>query len=136
MPQGSVDYYDEMVTTVGGGVAKVQDFARLFMAPGIAHCGTDTGPFFQAVVDWVEHGTVPETLPLTTQASDPEQIRTRPMCPHPKVAVYKGSGSTDDAANFECGAQVVKGKTVEDTENAAWRANERVFGVPFVPSGF
>jgi hypothetical protein len=50
MPQGSVDYYDEMVTTVGGGIEKVQDFARLFMAPGIAHCGTDTDPFFEALV--------------------------------------------------------------------------------------
>eukprot|EP01052_Picozoa_sp_SAG31_P033079 SAG31_NODE_3693_length_3983_cov_2.012358_7_plen_99_part_01 len=52
MPQGSVDYYDEMVSTVGGGLPQVQNFARLFMAPGIAHCGMDTAPFFKAVVTW------------------------------------------------------------------------------------
>eukprot|EP01051_Picozoa_sp_SAG22_P014411 SAG22_NODE_1746_length_3665_cov_4.270050_4_plen_309_part_00 len=132
MPQGSVDYYDEVVRTVGGGLAEVQKFARLFMAPGVAHCGTDTDPFFQAVVDWVEQGATPETLPLVTQGGN----RTRPMCPHPTVANYKGSGSTNDAANFVCGPQVVAGKSVVDTERAAFEANERVFGVPFVPSGF
>jgi hypothetical protein len=144
MPQGSIDYYDEMVATVGGGLEKVQDFARLFMAPGIAHCGTDTSPFFEAVVQWVEQGTVPDRLPLSTMSCspisdpscDPEVARTRPMCPHPTVAVYKGSGDTNDEANFECGPQVVHGRQLNDTENRAWWSNERVFGVPYVPSGF
>ena len=44
---------------------QVQEFARLFMAPGIAHCGTDTAPFFDALVDWVTKGDAPASLPLT-----------------------------------------------------------------------
>jgi feruloyl esterase len=139
MPQGSVDYYDEMAATVGGGLDKVQEFARLFMAPGIAHCGTDTGPFFDALVDWVTEGDVPETLPLTVHGgswTNPTVLRARPLCPHPHVANYKGTGSTNDASNFVCGPQVVKGTAVSDTERCAFEANERVFGVPFVPSGF
>ena len=63
-------------------------------------------------------------------------VRSRPMCPHPAVANYKGSGSTNDTASFACGPQLVGGKPVVDTERAAFEANERVFGVPFVPSGF
>ena len=58
------------------------------------------------------------------------------LCPHPHVANYKGSGSTNDASNFVCGQQVVQGKAVLDSERCAFKANERVFGVPFVPSGF
>eukprot|EP01052_Picozoa_sp_SAG31_P021845 SAG31_NODE_1709_length_7476_cov_25.181254_3_plen_294_part_00 len=139
MPQGTVDYYDEMVRTVGGGLSEVQKFARLFMAPGIAHCGTDTDPYFQAVVDWVEKGVAPETLELVTHGgswNNPEVVRTRPLCPHPNVANYKGSGNTSDATNFICGPQVVKGQRVIDMERCAFEANERVFGVPFVPSAF
>ena len=139
IPQGSVDYYDEMVTTVGGSLQKVQEFARLFMAPGIAHCGTDTTPFFDALVDWVEKDEVPETLPLAVYGGSwtkPTMLRTRPLCPHPHVANYKGYGSTNEAENFACGPQTVKGKAVVDTERSAFEANERVFGMPFVPSGF
>ena len=66
----------------------------------------------------------------------PTVLRTRPLCPHPHVANYKGSGSTNDASNFVCGQQVVQGKAVLDSERCAFKANERVFGVPFVPSGF
>jgi feruloyl esterase len=135
MPQGTVDYYNQMAETSGSSIEDVQSFARLFMAPGIAHCGMDTDPFFHAVQQWVETGEAPETLPATLQLTG-GRTRTRPLCPHPKVAVYKGSGSTDDASNFACGANVVQGRRVNDTENADWRANERVFGLPYVPSGF
>ena len=48
----------------------------------------------------------------------------------------QGFGDTNDAANFECGPQVVHAKQVNDTENRAWWSNERVFGLPYVPSGF
>lgn len=123
-------------TTVGGGPVAVREFARLFMAPGIAHCGMDTAPFFEALVDWAETGAAPDTLPASESLSG-GRTRTRPLCPHPLVAVYQGHGSTDDAANFKCGPNVlVNGDEVKDTENADWRANERVFGKPFVPAGF
>ena len=109
------------------------------MAPGIAHCGTDTAPFFDALVEWVTKGDAPASLPLTVDDGAwpaPTVLRTRPLCPHPDVANYKGSGSTNDASNFVCGQQIVQGKAVLDEERCAFKANERVFGEPFVPSGF
>jgi pimeloyl-ACP methyl ester carboxylesterase len=124
MPEGSIDYYAEVVNaTSGGDLKKTQDFARLFMAPGISHCGMGTDPYFEAVVKWVEKGVAPEAVLHQVSAKT-----ARPLCPHPTVAVYKGTGSTDDAANFFCGDG-----TVKDNENAARRGNERVFGVPFLP---
>lgn len=85
----------------------------------------DTDPYFEAVVKWVENGTAPETVLHQVSAKT-----TRPLCPHPNVAVYKGSGSTDDAVNFECGENPVG----PDTENCNARVNERLFNEPFVPS--
>ena len=85
----------------------------------------------------MERGNAPETLPLTIRqttmrpAGDSGGPPTRPLCPHPQVAVYKGTGSTDDAANFECGANPVGPDVVEDCDA---RVNERLFGKPFVPS--
>ena len=85
----------------------------------------------------MEGGYAPETLPLTIRqttmrpAGDSGGPPTRPLCPHPKVPVYSGSGSTDDAANFACGDN-----PVVDTEDADARANQRIFGAPFPPSGF
>ena len=94
MPEGSVDYYNEVVrTTSGGDLNKTQEFARLFMAPDTAHCGMRTDGFFDAVVKWVEMGQAPATVAHQVSAQT-----ARPLCPHPTVAVYKGAGSTDDAA--------------------------------------
>jgi hypothetical protein len=71
---------------------------------GVAHCAGGTGPqpqgLFQAVVDWVEQDKAPETI----LASKPVEggMQSRPLCPYPSVARWKGSGSTDDAVNFVC----------------------------------
>jgi hypothetical protein len=105
MPEGTIDYYHEVVNELGGGYLHTKEFARLFMAPGVGHCeNTGTGPKpqnpFDYVVNWVENGVVPETIPATKTVSGGTQ--TRPLCPYPDVAVYTGQGSTDDAANFEC----------------------------------
>ena len=55
MPQGTIDFYNAVVNTVDGGdVTKTQEWMRLFMAPGVSHCGMDTGVFFDALVAWVE----------------------------------------------------------------------------------
>ena len=125
MPQGTIDLYDQVVkSSDGGNLTATQEWMRLFMTPGVSHCGMDTTPFFEALVAWVEKGTAPSTILHQVSAKTP-----RPLCPHPQVAVYKGSGSTDDAANFACGAN-----TVADTEDANSRVNMRLFGVPFVPS--
>jgi hypothetical protein len=105
VPQGSIDYYDRVTQTLGGGYAQTQQFARLFMAPGVGHCGGGNGPqpqaLFDAVVNWVEHGQVPDTI-LATKSVGGVVTQARPLCPYPAFAQYSGSGSTDDAANFAC----------------------------------
>jgi hypothetical protein len=103
VPEGTIDYYDR-VAGEAGGYKRAQQFARLFMAPGVAHCAGGTGPqpqgLFQSVVDWVEHDKAPETI-LASKPVD-SGAQSRPLCPYPSVARWKGTGSTDDAANFVC----------------------------------
>jgi feruloyl esterase len=81
----------------------------LFMVPGMDHCYGGDGPFdFNAVAaleQWVEKGKAPDRIiaaHFPENASPGKPDRTRPLCPYPQVAKYKGSGSTDDAANFVC----------------------------------
>lgn len=101
-PRGTIDYYERIEEEVDG---QVTDFARLFMAPGVEHCGGGTGPEpvdpFGALVDWVENGDAPEQLDAAL-TRDGDVVRTRPLCLYPAVAVWTGSGSTDVAENFEC----------------------------------
>jgi feruloyl esterase len=102
---GSVDYYDR-VTKKMGGLKRTQDFARLFMAPGIGHCGGGPGLApqrpFDAIVNWVEKGMAPATLPAARTIDGGTQ--TRPLCPFPAVAKWDGKGSVDDAASYSCAA--------------------------------
>lgn len=104
MPQGTIDYYDRVTEKLGGGYERTQQFARLFMAPGMTHCAGGVGPqpqhLFDAVVNWVEKGIAPATITASRVVNGTTQ--TRPLCPYPAVAHFTGSGSTDDAANFTC----------------------------------
>ncbi|MBZ5579604.1 MAG: tannase/feruloyl esterase family alpha/beta hydrolase [Acidobacteriia bacterium] len=106
-PGSSVNYYKNVLETMGG-TGKVQGFYRLFMVPGMAHCGGGEGTsqfdMLTAVEGWVEKGQAPEQIPAS-RVKDGKVDRTRPLCPYPQVAQYKGSGSIDDAANFACKAQ-------------------------------
>ena len=81
------------------------DFFRLFMVPGMFHCGDGPGPnVFETATplsEWVEKGTAPQTL-QAAKIADGKVVRTRPLCVYPDVARYKGSGSVDEAANFTC----------------------------------
>jgi len=102
--EGTVDYYDRVARELGG-YERTQDFARLFMAPGVAHCAGGTGPqpqnLFQAVVDWVEQGKAPERIVASKAIEGGTQAR--PLCPYPAAARWNGrGGSTNDAANFTC----------------------------------
>jgi feruloyl esterase len=103
-PLNSVNYYNSVVKAMGG-VGKVNDSFRLFMAPGMNHCGGGDGPsqidVFTTIDDWVANGKAPETI-LARHLAGNQVDRTRPLCPYPQVAKYKGSGSTDEAANFVC----------------------------------
>lgn len=104
-PYQSIDYYESVVMKMTEQVTK--DFYRLYMVPGLTHVGSigaSNVNWFSPLVNWVEHGQAPEVL-IGSRDADPElglTARTRPICPYPKVARYKGEGSIDDAANFTC----------------------------------
>lgn len=105
VPEGTIDYYDAVTNTISNGkYRKTQQFARLFMAPGVGHCGGGNGPqpqnLFQAVVDWVEDGKAPRTITATRTVAGVAE--TRPLCPYPAFAKYIGSGDPNNAANFVC----------------------------------
>jgi feruloyl esterase len=103
-PGSTVDYYDSVLAKMGGA-SKVQENFRLFMVPGMNHCqggiGTDQFDMLTALENWVEKKQTPASIPAS-RVSQGQTVRTRPLCPYPQVATYKGSGSTDDAANFSC----------------------------------
>jgi feruloyl esterase len=102
----SVKYYKTVVDTLGGA-KKTADSIRLFMAPGMGHCGGGEGPdtfdLVSALEQWVEKGKAPEKI-IASKITDGKVVRTRPLCPYPQVAKYKGSGSIDEASNFSCAA--------------------------------
>ncbi|HZO57202.1 MAG TPA: tannase/feruloyl esterase family alpha/beta hydrolase, partial [Bryobacteraceae bacterium] len=102
--QMGVDYYESVMQKVG---PQTPDFFRLFMQPGVFHCGGGVGagsfePLL-VVVDWVEQGKVPDRI-TGARVVNGKTVRTRPLCPYPQTAKYKGSGSIDDAENFRCAA--------------------------------
>jgi feruloyl esterase len=119
--QSSINYFNALVANDGDGfqkaslgagssssLMKTQNFARLFMVPGMYHCSGGPGPnVFDALtplVSWVEKGVAPDTIVATKFVNDtpPAVQMTRPLCVFPKVAKYNGSGSTSIAANFSC----------------------------------
>jgi hypothetical protein len=104
VPEGTIDYYDAVTQALGGGYKRTQQFARLFMAPGVGHCGGGNGPqpqaIFDAVVNWVENGQAPERILAAKSSGGVTQ--TRPLCVYPKLARYVGTGDTNDEANFVC----------------------------------
>ncbi|GAA2212497.1 tannase/feruloyl esterase family alpha/beta hydrolase [Nonomuraea monospora] len=97
-PRGTLAYYDALRETMGARTA--DRFARLYLFPGVAHCGGGEGPntfdVLTPVMAWVESGRQPGKI----VASNASAGRTRPVYPYPQVARYDGTGSTDDAANF------------------------------------
>jgi feruloyl esterase len=111
-PLNTIDYYESVVAfnrkhhdDRREALARTQQFFRLFMVPGMQHCSGGPGPntfdTLTALENWVEKGEAPRQITashLTGGVVD----RTRPLCLYPKVAVYKGEGSTDDANNFAC----------------------------------
>ena len=102
---GSVDYYERVERRMGGP-RKTSEFIRLFMAPGVMHCAGGAGPqptgLMEGLLAWVEEGKAPESLLATRRDQTGAVTRSRPLCQYPQVAKYKGSGSTDDGANFVC----------------------------------
>jgi feruloyl esterase len=98
----TLGYYKSLAAT-NGGPEKVSEWSRLFLVPGMAHCGggsaLDHFDMLTAVVNWVEKGTVPDSV-TATGAAFPG--RSRPLCAYPKHAQYNGTGDAQDAHNFQC----------------------------------
>jgi hypothetical protein len=104
-PQGTINYYNNVVQTMGGP-AKVSKFARLFLSPNSPHCGTGTtGPYpadpLAALVKWREHGIAPATL-AGTGTNPAGQRLTRNLCPYPQRMRYAGKGNLLLANSFRC----------------------------------
>jgi feruloyl esterase len=97
-PLSTIEYFD----AVREKVPAARDSVRLFLAPGVLHCGGGAGPdrfdALTAMEQWVEHGTPPASM-IATKASQP---LSRPLCPYPQLARYKGAADPNDAASFTC----------------------------------
>lgn len=121
-PLNTIDYFKMVVEKTSGGpkagdawapedakfteaASKTGEFMRLFMVPGMNHCGGGPGPntfdAAAALAGWVEKKQAPDTL-LGSHMTDGTADLTRPLCPYPMTAKYSGSGSVTDAANFSC----------------------------------
>jgi feruloyl esterase len=112
-----VRYYTQLVQHAGGE-KKAANFSRLYLVPGMYHCGggdsTDrfggeAGSYssdpdrdlLEALVQWREKGRAPQTI-TAARVVDGRTLRTRPLCAYPAVARYRGSGDPDAAASFTC----------------------------------
>jgi feruloyl esterase len=104
-PLNSVNYYNAIVNRMGAATASRA--VRLFMMPGMNHCAGGEGPNtfdrMGVIENWVEKGQAPESIPAS-HSTNGRVDRTRPLCPFPQVARYRGTGSIDDAASFVCRA--------------------------------
>jgi feruloyl esterase len=107
IPAGSSTRFFQSVATRAGSGAKLDGSYRMFMVPGMGHCGggagTTTFDMLTALEQWTEAGKAPASIPASRVANGQTE-RTRPLCPFPQVATYSGAGSTNDAANFTCKA--------------------------------
>ena len=101
-PEQLIEYYQSVMKSSGVAAGHA---VRLFTIPGMNHCaggaGCDTFDKLGVIDDWVARGKVPGRIPAS-RIEGGKVVRTRPLCAYPEVARYKGSGSTDDAANFSC----------------------------------
>jgi feruloyl esterase len=103
-PRSTVDYYAAVADALGGN-ENARNSARLFMVPGMAHCGGGDGAssfdMLAALERWIERGSAPDSVDASRLRGG-AVVRTRPLCAYPGVARYLGKGSTDEAANFSC----------------------------------
>ena len=105
-PENTINYYTQAAKAVGGAP---DDWMRLFLMPGVAHCGGGVGPdqadFLGAMERWREQGVAPGQITASRNAGRSGlPPMSRPLCPFPQVAKYKGTGSTDESGNFTCAA--------------------------------
>ncbi len=133
-PVGAINYFESVQAALGA--QQTEAFMRLYMAPGVQHCGGGPGAnafgqsaipsdaqhdVHEAVEQWVEKGKAPDRL-IATKFLDPADhakgaAMTRPLCPWPQFATYKGTGDNNDAANFECVQRELK--AADDTSESS-----------------
>ena len=105
-PRASITFYTRTLDATRG-VPSNAAWVRLFMVPGMGHCGGGEGPntfdMMTALEPWVEHGTVPERV-VASRITAGKVERARPLCAYPQVAQYSGTGSIDAAESFACKA--------------------------------
>jgi feruloyl esterase len=101
---GTVHYVESIRRTLGE--RETDNFLRLYLAPGVGHCGGGDGPqpvaLLQPLMEWVEQDRAPKAVRSETRDQAGRTTRTRPLCPYPALARYRGRGSLDDAASFQC----------------------------------
>jgi feruloyl esterase len=104
--QVSVDYYESVIKKMGS--AQTAQFYKLYMIPGMFHCaggiGCDRADWFTPLVEWVEKGTPPQAI-AAARMQQGATVMTRPHCPYPEIAKYKGTGEITKAENFSCERQ-------------------------------
>jgi feruloyl esterase len=102
-PNMSVEYYESVLKKMGR--QQTQQFYKLYMIPGMFHCrggiGCDDADWFTPLVEWVEKGLAPNVI-HGARMQQGAAVLTRPHCPYPQVARYKGSGDVKKAENFIC----------------------------------
>jgi feruloyl esterase len=116
LPLNTIAYYERLIAsqTPGNGHGKgerkvglrrTQEFARLFLAPGVGHCGGGAGPDtvdgLSQLVDWVEQDVAPEQL-IASKIVNGVTTFTRPLCPYPALPRYSGVGDKTKASSFVC----------------------------------
>jgi feruloyl esterase len=134
--RNTIEFYCQTARHFGQDVSdsQLQSWYRLFLYPGVAHCGggdgpwpghPDYGPLFDALVDWVEKGIAPAQIVATKYAGASRKpgppptgpgllvIGTRPVCPYPQTAIYTGPGRTTEAVNFTCGGNLENREMIE-----------------------
>lgn len=101
-PRATVEYYEALTERMG---KDADEYARLFMAPGMYHCFGGPGPnkfdYMTPLIAWVEKNIAPDRI-IAHQYADDKTVRTHPLCPWPKVAKYKGHGLIEEAGSFSC----------------------------------
>ena len=99
---GTVDYYDKLTAAD----PDADEYSRLYMLPGMFHCAGGPAPdradWLEAIRAWVEDGKAPERLVSLQLDESGRVFRTRPICPYPQIASYRGKGNPADEASFAC----------------------------------
>jgi hypothetical protein len=122
-PLNTVNYYESVLSAMGS--RQSEDFTRLYMVPGMLHCGLGPGPsvfganpepnanpeqsMFHSLEQWVENGVAPKQIVATKYVNPLSPASgvdmTRPLCPYPEVAKYKGTGDIHKASSFVCATE-------------------------------